>query len=60
MRIPLSWLTAFLGRELSARTVDDLLGEAGVTVTAVEPLGLLHPGWWRPGCWRTPTARAGS
>ncbi|MDH6118595.1 phenylalanyl-tRNA synthetase beta subunit [Kitasatospora sp. GAS204A] len=43
MRIPLSWLTAFLGRELSARTVDDLLGEAGVTVTAVEPLGLLHP-----------------
>jgi phenylalanyl-tRNA synthetase beta subunit len=39
VRVPVSWLNLFLSRELTAREVDDLLGEAGVTVTGLAAIG---------------------
>lgn len=43
MRVPVSWLNGFLSRQLTAREIDDLLGEAGVTVAGIEAIGVLSP-----------------
>jgi hypothetical protein len=43
VRVPVSWLNGFLSRELTAREIDDLLGEAGITVTGIEAIGISSP-----------------
>ncbi|MEZ0066904.1 phenylalanyl-tRNA synthetase beta chain [Streptacidiphilus sp. MAP12-20] len=43
MRIPVSWLNEFLRRPLTAREINDLLGEAGITVTGADNPGVLSP-----------------
>ena len=42
MRVPVSWLNAFLDRGLTARQLDDLLGDAGLYVWSVERPGVLN------------------
>lgn len=41
MRVPLSWLNEFLPRPMTAREVDDVLGEAGIAVTVIDSPGRL-------------------
>lgn len=43
MRVPLSWLNEFLPRRMTAREVDDVLGEAGIAVTVIDSPGRLSP-----------------